>query len=51
MKKASTIGPKDYCKLCSGSGKVDRGNGTTKPCICVAGLIEAQRRRAAKGAH
>jgi hypothetical protein len=34
-----------YCKSCGGSGKVDRGNGTTKPCDCVAGLIENFRRR------
>lgn len=38
-------GQKGYCKLCQGSGKVDRGNGSTKPCICVAGLIERHRRK------
>jgi hypothetical protein len=35
-------------QLCAGSGKVDRGNGTTKPCDCVAGLIERMRRRTAR---
>jgi hypothetical protein len=34
-----------YCKLCAGSGKVDTGNGSTKPCVCVAGLIERHRRK------
>ena len=34
-----------YCRLCAGSGKLDRGNGATKPCDCEAGLIERARRR------
>lgn len=34
-----------YCRTCGGSGKVDRGNGATKPCNCTAGLIERARRR------
>jgi hypothetical protein len=42
-----------YCPTCHGSGKVDRGNGTTKPCDCTAGLIERARRKskAAGGAR
>lgn len=34
-----------HCKTCSGTGKVDRGNGTTKPCECVAGQAERARRK------
>lgn len=37
-----------HCTKCGGSGKVDRGNGSTKPCDCTAGLIERLRRRAAR---
>jgi hypothetical protein len=40
-----------YCPRCGGSGKVDRGNGTTKPCDCVAGLIERARRRTIKASR
>lgn len=40
-----------YCPLCAGSGKVDRGNGSTKPCVCVAGLIEQHRRKGLRNAH
>jgi hypothetical protein len=36
----------DYCARCHGSGKVDRGNGSTKPCDCAAGLAERARRKA-----
>jgi hypothetical protein len=34
------------CTLCSDAGKIDRGNGTTKPCTCTTGQAEAARRRA-----
>lgn len=37
-----------YCTVCRGTGKVDRGNGSTKPCTCVAGLIESNRRKEAR---
>ena len=34
-----------YCSKCGGSGKLDRGNGSTKPCgECIDGLIEASAR-------
>jgi len=33
------------CQTCGGTGKVDRGNGTTKPCHCAAGIREAARIR------
>jgi hypothetical protein len=33
------------CLKCHGAGIVDRGNGSTKPCDCTAGSIEAGRRR------
>ena len=36
------------CVRCHGTGKVDRGNGTTKPCDCTAGLIERARRRSSR---
>jgi DnaJ-class molecular chaperone len=36
---------KPYCPKCAGTGKLDRGNGTTKPCQCGSGLIERARRR------
>jgi len=36
---------KDRCTKCGGSGKVDRGNGSTRPCDCTAGLIEQHRRK------
>ena len=35
---------KPYCPKCAGTGKLDRGNGTTKPCECVCGRIERARR-------
>jgi hypothetical protein len=38
------------CSKCGGTGKVDRGNGSTKPCDCTAGLIERARRRALRNA-
>jgi len=41
---------KGYCAKCGGSGKLDRGNGTTKLCDCVAGLIERARRRSLRDA-
>lgn len=34
-----------YCAKCAGTGKIDRGNGSTKPCDCAAGLIEGTRRK------
>jgi hypothetical protein len=39
-----------YCSICGGSGKRDRGNGSTKPCDCAAGLIERARRRSLRDA-
>lgn len=36
------------CPRCRGTGKIDRGNGSTKPCDCVAGLIERARRKTAR---
>ena len=39
---------KEYCPKCGGTGKVDRGNGSTKPCDCHAGLIERARRKVLK---
>jgi hypothetical protein len=40
-----------YCAKCRGTGKVDRGNGSTKPCDCVAGHIEFFRRKAVAAAR
>lgn len=52
LARALALAKAEYCQLCHGSGKVDRGNGSTKPCTCVAGLIERNRRKRprAKGA-
>lgn len=38
------------CVACRNTGKLDRGNGTTKPCDCAAGLRERLRRREARRA-
>ena len=32
------------CLKCKGTGKVDRGNGSTKACDCAAGIAERARR-------
>jgi len=37
--------PPPACDRCHDAGKLDRGNGTTKPCDCAAGQAEAARRR------
>jgi hypothetical protein len=45
FQRSSAPEKKGFCKLCHGSGKVDRGNGSTRPCTCVAGLLESHRRK------
>jgi DnaJ-class molecular chaperone len=45
MSRAGGTGP-HTCPQCHGTGKIDRGNGTTKPCDCPAGLLERLRRKA-----
>jgi hypothetical protein len=36
--------PRRKCANCGDTGKVDRGNGTTKPCDCAVGVKERERR-------
>jgi hypothetical protein len=45
-----TLMPPKPCRSCGGTGKADRGNGSTKPCYCDAGIAESARRRALRDA-